>query len=74
MASIVRTRLCKPAMMAETDQYVAFGSEYRAGEPYGIEDARVWSEPAMCIFGLVVPVTLNSIRCRPIHADWLRSE
>ena len=25
---------CKPAVMAETDQYVAFGSEYRAlGEP-----------------------------------------
>ena len=31
---------CKPAVMAETDQYVAFGSEYRAlvNLP-GIEDA-----------------------------------
>lgn len=37
---------CKPAVMAETDDYVAFGSEYRAlvGLP-GIEKARVW-EPA----------------------------
>jgi glutamate synthase domain-containing protein 1 len=39
---------CKPAVMAETDDYVAFGSEYRAlaGLP-GIETARVWEpEPA----------------------------
>ncbi len=39
---------CKPAVMAETDQYVAFGSEYRAlvGLP-GIEQARVFEpEPA----------------------------
>ena len=39
---------CKPAVMAETDQYVAFGSEYRAltGLP-GIECARVFEpEPA----------------------------
>ena len=39
---------CKPAVMAETDQYVAFGSEYRSlvGLP-GIEDARVFEpEPA----------------------------
>jgi len=39
---------CKPAVMAETDQYVAFGSEYRAlvGLP-GIEHARVFEpEPA----------------------------
>lgn len=39
---------CKPAVMAETDRYVAFGSEYRAlvGLP-GIEDARVFEpEPA----------------------------
>ena len=39
---------CKPAVMAETDQYVAFGSEYRAlvGLP-GIETARVFEpEPA----------------------------
>ncbi len=39
---------CKPAVMAETDHYVAFGSEYRAlvGLP-GIENARVFEpEPA----------------------------
>lgn len=39
---------CKPAVMAETDRYVAFGSEYRAlvGLP-GIEQARVFEpEPA----------------------------
>jgi glutamate synthase domain-containing protein 1 len=39
---------CKPAVMAETDRYVAFGSEYRAlvGLP-GIEKARVFEpEPA----------------------------
>ena len=39
---------CKPAVMAETDQYVAFGSEYRAlvGLP-GIKHARVFEpEPA----------------------------
>jgi len=39
---------CKPAVMAETERYVAFGSEYRAlvGLP-GIEDARVFEpEPA----------------------------
>jgi methylamine---glutamate N-methyltransferase subunit A len=43
---------CKPAIMAETDQYVAFGSEYRAlaGLP-GIENARVWEpEPATVYF------------------------
>ena len=40
---------CKPAVMAETDRYVAFGSEYRAlvGLP-GIEDAKVFEpEPAV---------------------------
>jgi glutamate synthase domain-containing protein 1 len=39
---------CKPAVMAETDRYVAFGSEYRAlaGLP-GIEAARIFEpEPA----------------------------
>jgi glutamate synthase domain-containing protein 1 len=39
---------CKPAVMAETDDYVAFGTEYRAlvGLP-GIEKARVFEpEPA----------------------------
>jgi methylamine---glutamate N-methyltransferase subunit A len=43
---------CKPAVMAETDQYVAFGSEYRAlvGLP-GIETAKVWEpEPATVYF------------------------
>lgn len=43
---------CKPAVMAETDQYVAFGSEYRAmvGLP-GINAARVWEpEPATVYF------------------------
>ena len=43
---------CKPAVMAETDQYVAFGSEYRAlvNLP-GIEDARIWEpEPATVYF------------------------
>ena len=39
---------CKPAVMAETEEWVAFGSEYRAlvNLP-GIADARVWEpEPA----------------------------
>ena len=43
---------CKPAVMAETEQYVAFGTEYRAlvNLP-GIEDARVWEpEPATVYF------------------------
>lgn len=43
---------CKPAVMAETDDYVAFGSEYRAlvNLP-GIEQARVWEpEPATVYF------------------------
>jgi amidophosphoribosyltransferase len=43
---------CKPAVLAETDHYVAFGSEYRAlvNLP-GIEDARVWEpEPATVYF------------------------
>ena len=43
---------CKPAVMAETDVYVAFGSEYRAlaGLP-GIETAKVWEpEPAKVYF------------------------
>ena len=39
---------CKPAVMAETDQYVAFGSEYRALAALpGIDNARVFEpEPA----------------------------
>jgi glutamate synthase domain-containing protein 1 len=37
---------CKPAVMAETDDWVAFGSEYRALATLpGIDAARVW-EPA----------------------------
>ena len=43
---------CKPAVLAETDQYVAFGSEYRAlvNLP-GIDHARVWEpEPATVYF------------------------
>jgi glutamate synthase domain-containing protein 1 len=43
---------CKPAVMAETDQYVAFGSEYRAMVNLpGIETARIWEpEPATVYF------------------------
>lgn len=43
---------CKPAVMAETGQYVAFGSEYRAlVDLPGIEHARVWEpEPATVYF------------------------
>ena len=43
---------CKPAVMAETDQYVAFGSEYRAlVDLPGIETARVWEpEPGTVYF------------------------
>ncbi|MFP7674866.1 glutamine amidotransferase family protein [Marivita sp. S0852] len=43
---------CKPAVMAETDDYVAFGSEYRAlvNLP-GIDTARIWEpEPATVYF------------------------
>lgn len=43
---------CKPAVLAETDDYVAFGSEYRAlvNLP-NIEAARVWEpEPATVYF------------------------
>lgn len=43
---------CKPAVMAETDRYVAFGSEYRAlVDLPQIETARVWEpEPATVYF------------------------
>ncbi len=43
---------CKPAVMAETDDYVAFASEYRAfADLPGIENARVWEpEPATVYF------------------------
>ena len=43
---------CKPAVMAETEDYVAFGSEYRAfAKLPGIDTARVWEpEPATVYF------------------------
>lgn len=43
---------CKPAVLAETDQYVAFGSEYRALAMLpGIENAKVWEpEPSTVYF------------------------
>jgi glutamate synthase domain-containing protein 1 len=43
---------CKPAVMAETEDYVAFGSEYRAlANLPGIDKARVWEpEPATVYF------------------------
>lgn len=43
---------CKPAVLAETDEYVAFGSEYRAlVDLPGIEAAKVWEpEPATVYF------------------------
>lgn len=39
---------CKPAVMAETDRWVAFGTEYRAlVDLPGVQNARVWEpEPA----------------------------
>jgi glutamate synthase domain-containing protein 1 len=50
---VLRDRIaCKPAILAETDRYVAFGSEYRAlvGLP-GIESAKVWEpEPGTVYF------------------------
>ncbi|NVO24668.1 class II glutamine amidotransferase [Donghicola mangrovi] len=43
---------CKPAVMAETDDYVAFASEYRAfADLPGIDAAKVWEpEPATVYF------------------------
>ena len=43
---------CKPAVMAETEDYVAFASEYRAfADLPGIETARIWEpEPATVYF------------------------
>ena len=43
---------CKPAVMAETDRYVAFGSEYRALAVLpGIDKAKVWEpEPSTVYF------------------------
>jgi amidophosphoribosyltransferase len=53
---------CKPAVMAETDQYVAFGSEYRAlVDLPGIENARVWEpEPATVYFWSHEPAPTSS--------------
>ena len=46
------TYACKPAVMAETERYVAFGTEYRALAALpGIESARVWEpEPRIAYF------------------------
>jgi len=43
---------CKPAVLAETDDYVAFASEYRAfADLPGIDKAKVWEpEPATVYF------------------------
>jgi len=43
---------CKPAVMAETESYVAFGTEYRAlANLPGIAKARVWEpEPSQVYF------------------------
>jgi glutamate synthase domain-containing protein 1 len=43
---------CKPAVLAETDRYVAFGTEYRAlADLPGIDKARIWEpEPATVYF------------------------
>jgi len=55
---------CKPAVMAETDQYVAFGSEYRAlVDLPGIETARVWEpEPATVYFWSHNPTSPTSAK------------
>jgi glutamate synthase domain-containing protein 1 len=50
---VLRDRIaCKPAILAETDQYVAFGSEYRAFTNLpNISVAKVWEpEPATVYF------------------------
>ena len=42
---------CKPAVMAETDDYVAFGSEYRAlASLPGIEKAKVWEPTPATVY------------------------
>jgi glutamate synthase domain-containing protein 1 len=42
---------CKPAVMAETDDYVAFGSEYRAlASLPGIETAKVWEPTPATVY------------------------
>ena len=64
---------CKPAVLAETDQYVAFGSEYRAlvNLP-GIKDARVWEpEPANRLFvgGVMTEFDLTSATLREMNSS-----
>jgi glutamate synthase domain-containing protein 1 len=43
---------CKPAVLAETDRYIAFGTEYRAlASLPGIDEAKVWEpEPSTVYF------------------------
>ena len=42
---------CKPAVMAETDDYVAFGSEYRAlASLPGIDKAKVWEPTPATVY------------------------
>ncbi|HYH22929.1 MAG TPA: glutamine amidotransferase family protein [Azospirillum sp.] len=42
---------CKPAVMAETDDYVAFGSEYRAlADLPGIAQAKVWEPKPATVY------------------------
>ncbi|BAI74482.1 glutamine amidotransferase class-II (plasmid) [Azospirillum sp. B510] len=42
---------CKPAVMAETDDYVAFGSEYRAlADLPGIAKAKVWEPKPATVY------------------------
>lgn len=47
---------CKPAVMAETERYVAFGSEYRAlVDLPGIEQARVWEPEPGVVYAWELP-------------------
>ena len=57
---------CKPAVMAETDRFVAFGSEYRAlADLPDIEQARVWEpEPATVYLGSRGRMTRMTTRSR----------
>jgi glutamate synthase domain-containing protein 1 len=42
---------CKPAVMAENDDYVAFGSEFRAlADLPGIDTARIWEPEPGCVY------------------------
>ena len=47
---------CKPAVMAETDDYVAFGTEYRALATLPeIERARVWEPEPARVYSWTLP-------------------